>query len=525
MFGRFRRSKNELEQQLKEALSKENWMAPNSLLQEIALTTEEAEDRALILRHVWAILESGASYWRRTLKALALIEVLLKRGTVKMIQEIQKDSWKIARYREHRVKEQGREVGEGIREKAKTIGDMLENPEELNRERNKNYELYSKMSGVGNAEPEQKKKSFGQNISKAVGGKRAQKEALQNEIDQQQKMASQHIKIQEFVAETGASEQAASRFLHLSHGNMKRAVDEYHRAQANARPSPGQLREMCQQVMTITMVPESRAMNLLEQCRFDVGDAIDKALSGGGNSLQERSTTASSDSDSDTDSESDDDNRRGQRANMQGRSSSPGFGAMPRDTGAFGATPWTPRANGSFGQQDGRWSPRANGSFGQQDGGVSPRATGPFGQYDQYASGTGQGSWPMQSGNPFGGKGMQAGNPFGGKGYGKGGPNESFNAQPGGFPGFKGAGFPQQMAGGKGGFSGNPFGGSKNSSFGQQAGFGGYDNAFAGQKGGFNGQMAGFNAPQQQQWMGFSQGGQGASFGGKGGTNNPFGNF
>jgi hypothetical protein len=55
-------NKSELEKKLDEALSKENWGAPSTLLREIAAATFDPLDYSVVMREVWESLNHSGTY-------------------------------------------------------------------------------------------------------------------------------------------------------------------------------------------------------------------------------------------------------------------------------------------------------------------------------------------------------------------------------------------------------------------------------------------------------------------------------
>ncbi|CAJ1382951.1 unnamed protein product [Effrenium voratum] len=88
--GTLRKKDSPLEAQLKEATSRENWGVPNTTLQAIAQATSNMEDCDLIMSFLWKILqEKKDKEWRRVVKTLSLIEMIVKHGSERAIQETQ----------------------------------------------------------------------------------------------------------------------------------------------------------------------------------------------------------------------------------------------------------------------------------------------------------------------------------------------------------------------------------------------------------------------------------------------------
>jgi len=546
MFGKLLKKgkASEIEPQLKEALGKENWNAPNSLLQELALCTEDDANRQEIFQAIWKLLDESKPLWRRVLKALALLEVILKRGSVRAVEDMKRDMHRVQRWQNHHQMEDGRDIAGGIREKANNIVQLLGNPRQLNQERQKNYELYAKFQGVG-IEVKEKESTVDKAMASAKKIKDAatgnNEAAVEREAARHQKEVQVFLAVQEFVNKTGAPDHVARHFLRRHRGNMQNAMAEFAAQNGGAgaggatptggaaaqqkpqRPSFSQAREMCEQVKMIADCSDGEAAKLLEQCGWDVEKAIDKASQMAPVAAKPKQPEPESD-DSDSDSDSSDDESEASPVHNRGGQAS-GWPATQQAT--------TPRGGqqGAWGQQQGFGGPQggfggqqnnqqngfngngngfgAQGGFGgqqsNQQGGFGGQQGGRGGQ-----QGNQQGGWGGQQAG-FGQNGRQQG-AFGGQQGNQGG----FGGQQGGFGGQQGnqqAGFGGQQGGfggQQGGFGGN-----------QQGGFGG-----GGQQGGFGGQQVGFGGQ-----MGGGFGGQQGGFGGKGaggfggGYSNQGGNF
>lgn len=567
MFGRtlkgLTKPKSELDGQLKEAMSKESWGAPNSLLQDIAIASEDDADRLVILQAVWKTLECKDKEWRRVLKALALIEVILKRGCPRIIEDIKQDQWRIQKWQDTRIMEDGKDVASGIREKCKNIIELLGNPAELNKQRQKNHEMYEKFQGVG-VERRRKGTTVEQLAAmkdKAVDQMTGGKAALEAETEKRQRQTEVYLKIQEFKDKTGAPENVARHFLKRHHGHMEGAIGEFQRSQqssngqttprgqasAPSKPRLADMRQRCDQVRSITEVSEKDAMQVLEQCGWDVEKAIERAFASAPSAtpknVKNPRDAPAEDSDSDSDESSDESSDeeeapgkghgkgfgkggKGFNASVWGGQTGPnGYGAGPNH---MNGQAWGNAGKGdaTFGGMSGKggnaWGGQADGFGGKGAGFNGGLNAGFHGQQDARFTNGGQNiNAPFGKGG-FNGKGNsgfgnpQANGPFGGNvpadpnaGFGGHANQQMANGgQQGGLTP-RSFGGPQGQQGGPGPAAG--FGGQQRG-HGQQYGFGGQQNA---QQGGFGGgyqsQQNGF-ADKPQQHGGFG----GAGFGNQG---------
>ncbi len=106
-----------------------------------------SHDREKILSHIWHRLRLEPEEWRKIFKALCLLEIVLKCGDSGCVSQVLSNSYKIKVLQSFSSMHSGSDRGVGIREKAKAIGELLENPELLDEEREKTRQIRAKLSG------------------------------------------------------------------------------------------------------------------------------------------------------------------------------------------------------------------------------------------------------------------------------------------------------------------------------------------------------------------------------------------
>merc|ERR1719387_2540920 len=137
-----------LDKKLAEACSNENWGCPNSLLAEIGQATWSPDDYRTVMSYVWATMGEPPKYWRRILKALNLLEYLLKSGSERCIDEARDNLYKIRSLEGFHHEEEGKDKGVGLREKAKIVAELLNDRSSLREEREKCRQLRDKFVGI-----------------------------------------------------------------------------------------------------------------------------------------------------------------------------------------------------------------------------------------------------------------------------------------------------------------------------------------------------------------------------------------
>jgi epsin len=98
------------------------------------------------MNHVWDRLKLEQQEWRKIFKALHLLEVILKVGDPQCISSVKGNIYKIKGLQSFTTKA-GSDKSAGIREKAKIICELVEDPDRLEEEREKTREIRNKLSG------------------------------------------------------------------------------------------------------------------------------------------------------------------------------------------------------------------------------------------------------------------------------------------------------------------------------------------------------------------------------------------
>ena len=106
---------------LKEATSNENWNISNSKLQVLADHTFNWEDYNVIMKHLWAKIQSKQKEWRRIFKALNTMDYLCKNGAPRVVQDIKDDLYKIRQLQDFNYQENGTDRGSGGKQSSKRL--------------------------------------------------------------------------------------------------------------------------------------------------------------------------------------------------------------------------------------------------------------------------------------------------------------------------------------------------------------------------------------------------------------------
>mmetsp|Transcript_43277 Transcript_43277/g.78788 ORF Transcript_43277/g.78788 Transcript_43277/m.78788 type:complete len:695 (-) Transcript_43277:102-2186(-) len=143
-----RKQETDLERNLREATSNEKWPASNTQLLELCDASTEFANRSKIMTEVWAALSEKPSRFQRIQKGLALAEVLLKHGSDDLVSEIVGKQMKFRALFMFEYSQGGQDVGATIRERAKAIVNLLNDPSQLKESRAAAKEHRAKFGGV-----------------------------------------------------------------------------------------------------------------------------------------------------------------------------------------------------------------------------------------------------------------------------------------------------------------------------------------------------------------------------------------
>jgi hypothetical protein len=87
------------------------------------------------MKHIWEVLNYEAKYHIHIFKGLHLMEFMIKNGNTRIIQDLKDDIFKIKSLQDCTFHDDGIDKCRGIREKAKAIIELLNDPARLDEER------------------------------------------------------------------------------------------------------------------------------------------------------------------------------------------------------------------------------------------------------------------------------------------------------------------------------------------------------------------------------------------------------
>jgi epsin len=101
------------------------------------------------MQHLWKKLDGQPKDWRRKFKALHVLEYLIKNGAPRCIQEIKDELFKIRSLQDFSYSDNGTERGAGLRDKARSICELLSDSQKLEEEREFCRKNKDKFGGEG----------------------------------------------------------------------------------------------------------------------------------------------------------------------------------------------------------------------------------------------------------------------------------------------------------------------------------------------------------------------------------------
>lgn len=148
-YGHARGLRHETEKKVFEALNNKNWGASSTTLNNIARDTYSFEKFQKIFKLVWEAADSPPRNWRKVFKALMLCEYLVKNGCERCVDEIRDHAFQIRQLQDFNYYEEKLDRGQGVREKAKKLVELLADSSVIRDARENAKRLRDKFVGHG----------------------------------------------------------------------------------------------------------------------------------------------------------------------------------------------------------------------------------------------------------------------------------------------------------------------------------------------------------------------------------------
>ncbi|VDD76858.1 unnamed protein product [Mesocestoides corti] len=131
------RNYTEAERKVREATSNDPWGPSSTLMSQIADRTYNVIAFTEIMQMIWRRLNDKSKNWRHVYKALILLEYIIKTGSEKVAVQCRENIHAIETLMDFYYVEDGKDVGNSVREKARSLNALLRDEERLQEERAK----------------------------------------------------------------------------------------------------------------------------------------------------------------------------------------------------------------------------------------------------------------------------------------------------------------------------------------------------------------------------------------------------
>lgn len=140
----------EIEAKVREATNDEAWGPTGSILQELAHATFTYEHFPEVMSMLWKrMLQDSKQHWRRTYKALLVLNYLIKNGSERVVTSAREHIYDLRSLENYTfIDENGKDQGVNIRHKVKELIDFVQDDDRLREERKKAKKNKDKYIGM-----------------------------------------------------------------------------------------------------------------------------------------------------------------------------------------------------------------------------------------------------------------------------------------------------------------------------------------------------------------------------------------
>ncbi|XP_062575834.1 epsin-2-like isoform X1 [Saccostrea cucullata] len=128
---------SEAQVKVREATSNDPWGPSSTLMGEIADLTYNVVAFTEIMQMIWKRLNDHGKNWRHVYKSLVVLDYIIKTGSEKVAQQCKENIYAIQTLRDFQHREDNKDQGMNVREKAKQLVALLKDDERLRNERAK----------------------------------------------------------------------------------------------------------------------------------------------------------------------------------------------------------------------------------------------------------------------------------------------------------------------------------------------------------------------------------------------------
>ncbi|KAI8374207.1 uncharacterized protein BYT42DRAFT_615385 [Radiomyces spectabilis] len=141
---------SEVQIKVREATSNDPWGPSGTLMNEIAQLTNNQHDFVEIMDMIDRRLNDKGKNWRHVFKALLLLDYCLHVGSENVVLYAKENIYVVKTLKEFQhIDDSGKDVGANVRQKAKSITDLLNDDARLREERRQRTQMRDRMTAVG----------------------------------------------------------------------------------------------------------------------------------------------------------------------------------------------------------------------------------------------------------------------------------------------------------------------------------------------------------------------------------------
>jgi epsin len=122
---------------LLDATSQQKWGPTVTQMQELADMTFSYEQYPLLMTALWEQMANDGKHWRHVYKSLVVLEYLVRCGSHDVVVDVRTKLSLVQGLRDFSCEEEGKDVGLGVRQKAKWICEIVNDEKNLTEEREK----------------------------------------------------------------------------------------------------------------------------------------------------------------------------------------------------------------------------------------------------------------------------------------------------------------------------------------------------------------------------------------------------
>jgi len=161
----------EVEVLVRDATNNEQWGPSGTQMRQIAAATHHYTDYDIIMNVLWKRLADRGKNWRHVYKSLLLLDYLIKNGSDRVINESRRRIIELKTLTQFQyIDEHDRDTGLNVRERAKTLVDLLHDDKRIRSERKAASKNRGKWIGMGSHDRATHAYNRGSGAGRSYGG-------------------------------------------------------------------------------------------------------------------------------------------------------------------------------------------------------------------------------------------------------------------------------------------------------------------------------------------------------------------